>query len=40
MNEQFEEIGKYKIDTTANDFVTKDTEFLLPLLKYAYKLKF
>lgn len=40
MNDQFEEIGRYKVNTPAANFITKETEFLLPFLKYTYRLKF
>lgn len=40
VNEQFEEIGKFKVLTKSKDFCDKETEFLLPLLSYSYKLKY
>jgi hypothetical protein len=38
--EQYDEIAKHKIKTKARDFLTDKTEFMYPLLKYAYCLKF
>ena len=38
--DQFNEIAKFKINTSAKDFVSEKTEFLYPCLKYAYELKF
>ena len=40
ISDQFEQIGKYKISTKAKDFVTQQTKFFYPLLKYAYRLEF
>ena len=38
--QQFEDIANYKINTSAKDFLSKRTKYLLPLLEYAYKLGF
>ena len=35
---QFDQIGKFKINTSAKDFCSEYTPFLAPLLRYAYKL--
>ena len=38
--QQFEDIANFKIITSAKDFLSQRTKFLLPLLEYAYKLGF
>ena len=40
VNSQFEAITKYKIETSAKNFLNKKTMMLLPLVKYAYALNF
>ena len=38
VNDQFDDIAQYKITTTARNYLTEETKFLYPFLKYAYKI--
>ena len=38
--DQFDEIGRYKLCTKAQEFCSNSTKFLYPLLKYAYRLRY
>lgn len=40
VSEQFESIGKFKIQTKAEDFCDHKTKFLSDILSYAYNLEY